>query len=280
MMLGLTLEAGGRLTVANKHGKRDVDIAVDLHGLTVEQMRLQLQRRWYEWRGMSSVRVVHGQGESLRPALIRWCEEMGIPYAPDPGNPGSLRLFPTRRTLPDNPMRTTLKDHGLSLTPEQEAELRDPGAAERARQEALKRQREEERRREEAAVKAAGQRRRDEALWQAEMARLEAIDRKRPADPNVEQRPRAPVILPPVDIRHQEGYWRSELVRVADADTDTLKQNKRHGLDKLAPPMPPKPAVKEEKAIPRRASSAARDTAADRALFEAELARLEGDRSD
>lgn len=260
--------------MANKRGKRDVNTAVDLHGLTVEQMRHELQRLWPDWRGMNSVRVVHGQGTALRPALIRWSEEMGVPCVPDPGNPGSLTLFPTRRTLPDASMRTTLKDHGLALTPEQEAELRDPAAAERARQEEIKRRREEELRKAETAATTALQQRRDEALWQAEMARLAAIDRQHAVNPNVEQRPRPPVIVPPVSIKHQEGYWRSELVRVADTDTDTLKKNKRHGLDKLAPPMEAVAAPKEPL---KPTGPPPRDTVADQALFEAELARLDSE---
>src|SRR5579859_2408553 len=108
------LLTGGHLAVASRRGKNDVDTAVDLHGLTVEQLRHALQRHWPAWRGMASVRIVHGQGQALRPAVVRWCEEMGIVCIPDSGNPGSVRIFPTRRTLPDNPLKTTLKDYGLA----------------------------------------------------------------------------------------------------------------------------------------------------------------------
>ncbi|HZP80109.1 MAG TPA: Smr/MutS family protein [Chthonomonadaceae bacterium] len=253
--------------MANRRGKRDVDAEVDLHGLTVEQMRHTLQKRWPEWRGMQRVRVIHGRGEALKPELERWCREMGIPYALEPGNPGSTRIFPAHRELRDKPMGTTLAEKGLRLTPEEEAYLRDPQVVERARQEALRRQKEEERRK----IAAAGQRRRDESLWQAEMARLDALDRNRARRGTGDSRPAPPIILPPSEIKHQEGYWRAEIVRVADTDTDTLKKQKRTGLDKLAPPLEPKPAAP---ASPAKPAVPQRDTAADEALFEAEMGRL------
>lgn len=253
--------------MANKRGKRDVDAEIDLHGLTVEQMRLMLQKRWPEWQGMTRVRVIHGRGEALKPALERWCRERGIPYALEPGNPGATRLFPAHRELPDKPMGTTLAEKGLRLTPEEETYLRDPQVVERARQEALRWQKEEERRR----ITEAGQRRRDEALWQAEMARLDALDRNHARNGGADSRPAPPVILPPSEMKHQEGYWRAEIVRVADTDTDTLKKQKRTGLDKLAPPLEPKPAAP---ASPTKPAVPQRDTAADQALFEAEMARL------
>jgi hypothetical protein len=263
--------------VSSKRGK-DVDIEVDLHGLTVEQLRHTLQRRWSEWHGMRSVRIVHGRGTSLKPEVERWCREMGIPCENDAGNPGSLRLFPQRRTLPEVTVTTSLREKGLKLTPEQEAYLRDPEVMERARQEALRRKREEERRLVQEAANRTLQRRKDEALWQAEIARLDRIDRKRGAEPAGEAKPTPPKVVPPAEIKHQEGYWRSELVRVADTDTDTLKKQKRTGLDKLAPPMEaakaaPSTPTQPEKKPPMRPQ---RDTAADQALFEAEMARLAG----
>jgi len=255
------------LAYPERRNKNDVDAELDLHGLTVEQMRHALEKRWPKWRGMQRVRVIHGQGDALKPALEHWCTERGIAFERERANPGSLILLPSRRLQETIPFGVTLREKGLQLTPEQEAELRDPQAAARARQEALRRRKqEEEQRRAEAATQAANARQ-DEALWKAEMARLDALERKHIAPSDI----RAPRILPPTQIKHQEGYWRAELVRVADTDTDTLKKQKRTGLDKLAPPLEPKPADPPAKATPARPK---RDEEADRALFEAEMARL------
>lgn len=262
-----------------KRDKNDVDAEVDMHGLTAEEMRLMLQRLWPGWRGMTRVRIVHGRGDILRPELERWCKEMGIPFELEPYNPGSARIYPTRRTLPEVEIRTTLREKGLALTPEEEAYLRDPEATERARKEEWKRRQEEERKRKTDAMARMLERRKDEALWQQEMARLDAMEKKRAGKLDTDAKPGAPIILPPSEIKHQEGYWRAELVRVADTDTDTLKVQKRTGLDKLAPPIPAKPA---EPPQPKgRRAPPQRDTEADRALFEAEMDRLaDFDRSD
>ncbi|HZO90120.1 MAG TPA: Smr/MutS family protein [Chthonomonadaceae bacterium] len=263
--------------MANRRVKKDVDAEADLHGLTVEQMRLTLQKRWPEWRGRRRVRLIHGRGAALKPELERWCREMGIPYAQDQGNPGSLVIFPHHRALPDTPIATTLREKGLRLTPEEEAYLRDPAVVERARQEERQRQQEEARRRRAEEAAKAAQSRRDEALWQAEMARLDALDRRRGSAAREENKPSPPRILPPSQLKYQEGYWRAELIRVADTDTDTLKKQKRTGLDKLAPPLevkPPQPPSSVGPATPPPPPE--RDTAADQALFEEEMARLAG----
>lgn len=262
--------------MANRRDK-DVDVEVDLHGMTVEQMRHTLQQRWHEWRGMRSVRVVHGRGASLKPEVERWCRERGIPCELDPGNPGSMRMFPARRTLPEVTVSTTLAEKGLRLTPEEQAYLRDPETVERARKEALKRKQEEERRQVQDAASRALQTRRDESLWLAEISRLDRIDKTRAPISDDATKPSAPRIVPPAEIKHQEGYWRSELVRVAD--TDTLKKQKRTGLDKLAPPMEavkPAPAASAAEPEKKRPAKPQRDSAADQALFEAEMTRLTG----
>ena len=259
--------------MAGKQNKKEVDAEIDLHGLNLEQMRLNLQRRWPEWRHLRRVRIIHGRGSVLKPEVEQWCREMGIPFAPEPNNPGALRIFPQERTLPDNPLAVTLKEKGLRLTPEQEAYLRDPEANERQRAEAQRRAQEAERRRQTDAAARAAQQRRDEALWQQEMTRLDALDRSRKDSRNGDGKPAAPRILPPSEIKHQEGYWRAELVRVADTDTPTLQKQKRRGLDKLAPPLPDKPAQAPQNP---RAAGPLRDTEADHALFAEEMARLAG----
>src|SRR5689334_11221123 len=112
--------------MANRREHKEVEAAVDLHGLTAEEMRLALQKHWPEWRGLRSVRIIHGQGVVLKPELERWCAEMGIPFTPDPRNAGAMRIFPRERTIPNTSLSTTLRDKGLRLTPEEEAYLRDP----------------------------------------------------------------------------------------------------------------------------------------------------------
>jgi len=224
---------------------------------------------------MRCVRLIHGQGSVLKPELLRWCIGMGIPTASDGANAGSVLIYPRDRTLPQTVLTTTLREKGLQLTPEEEAYLRDPAAIERAREEERRRKREEEKRKLTEAAQRAAQKRQDEAYWQAEVSRLDALDKNR-SQANGDGKPQSPVILPPSEIKHQEGYWRAELVRVADTDTDTLKKQKRTGLDKLEPPLPPKPSTPEP---PTRRTAPQRDTEADRALFEAEMARLAEDDS-
>lgn len=272
--------------------KRDVDVEADLHGLTAEQMRVTLQEKWPQWQGKQSVRIIHGQGTVLRPEVERWCREMGIPVSLDPINPGALKIYPRERftagTGVTNSIGVSLREKGLRLTPEQEAELRDPVAMERARQEERRRREAEARKKQEDEAARRQRLRQEESLWQAEMARLDRMDKQRgSASAASDAKPVPPRIIPAPSIKHQEGLWRGELVRVADTDTETLTKQKRTGLDKLAPPMPavdkdkpqsgtastppPRALTPLEKARARRPQ---RDTAADQALFEAELARL------
>ena len=260
-------------------GKKDVDAEADYHGHTAEQMRLALGRKIGEWRGMQRVRVIHGQGEVLKVTLEDWCREVGVAFNPEPNNPGSTILFPAQRILPQPRLAQTLAESGLRLTPEQEAELNDPQAAERARLAEKKRRAEAERIRlaNEAAQKA--QRQRDETMWRQEMARLDVLDKRTQKNrpDNDGPKPLPPVVLPPSVMKYEEGYWRSELVRVADTDTETLQVQKRTGLEKLAPPLPPKSKTEATEPAPPQAQKRAlpkRDDSADQALFEAEMQRL------
>jgi hypothetical protein len=122
-------------------------------------------------------------------------------------------------------------------------------------------------------VAAEAAKRRDEALWQAEIARLDTQDRGK-GKPAEDAKPRPPVLIPPLHLRFDEGYWKAELSRVADTDGETLQKQKRTGLDKLAPPMQPaktaerKPRAHEAKPPPKR------DLEAEQALFEEEMDRL------
>jgi hypothetical protein len=107
-------------------------------------------------------------------------------------------------------------------------------------------------------------------LWQAEMARLGAVE-KRSGKAREEAKPRPPVIVPKLQIKVEDGYWKAELTRVADTDTETLQVQKKTGLDKLAPPMTEAAAAgKPDKPRP----AVQRDTEAEKALFEEEMARL------
>lgn len=277
--------------MATYGSKKDVDVEADLHGLTAEQMRVTLQQQWPKWQGKQAVRIIHGQGTVLRPEVERWCREMGIPVAIDPGNPGALKIYPRERHAPGSQSTatfgTSLRDKGLRLTPEQEAQLRDPQAMERLRRaEQQKREAEIRKKREDEATRRA-QQKRDEDLWQMEMARLDKMEQKRSGALPEDTKPTAPKIVPPSVMKVQEGLWRGELVRVADTDEGTLTTQKRTGLDKLAPPMPEerekgKGEREKEAALQRaltplekaRLRQPKRDNEADQDLFEAELERL------
>ncbi len=273
-------------------GKKDVDVEADLHGLTAEQMRVTLQQKWPVWQGKQSVRIIHGQGTVLRPEVERWCQEMGIPVAVDPGNPGALKIYPRERhTAPDGAnaqFGVSMREKGLRMTPEQEALLRDPQAVARAAEQARRIRAEEDRKRRETEAQIRARQKQEEDLWQSELARLDTMDRNRGnAQGNAanDTKPAAPRIVPPASIKHQEGLWRGELVRVADTDEGTLTVQKRTGLDKLAPPMPEiseeekkRRAEEEKRALTplqkARQRQTQRDTNADQELFEAELERL------
>lgn len=255
-----------------KRRKNDVDIEVDLHGYTAEEMIALLRDEWPGWRGMVRVRLVHGRGSVLKPALDAWCAEMGIPFEMEPNNPGSALIYPSQRTLPNAALSVTLKDKGLSLTPQEQADLNDPESARKRIAQELARRQEEERKRRSDAASQQLKMRQDEALWRAEMSRLDGMEKRRTGKSNSDLKPAGPIVRPAAEIKHQEGWWKAELVRVADTDTDTLQVQKRTGLDKLAPPVV---AVKPESVPePPKSRKAPRDTAADQALFEEELARL------
>jgi hypothetical protein len=111
-------------------------------------------------------------------------------------------------------------------------------------------------------------------MWREEIERLNVMEKRRGGKLSSGFKPANPVVRPPSEIKHQEGWWNAELVRVADTDTDTLKVQKRTGLDKLAPPIIAQKPQEVEPAQPKL-KRPARDTKADRELFEAEMARLE-----
>src|SRR5258705_3033029 len=78
-----------------------VDAEKDFHGYTTAGMISWLNQQWASrrWDGLQRVRIIHGKGEVLIPALRRWCDEKGIPWAPEPGNPGTTILHPARRQM-------------------------------------------------------------------------------------------------------------------------------------------------------------------------------------
>ncbi len=257
--------------------KKDVDLESDLHGLTAEELRVALQKKWEGWRKLNRIRVIHGQGEVLKPTLERWCREKGIAYRIEDPNLGSMLLFPQRHTLPDASISTSLREAGLFLTPEQEAELRDPEAAKRRRQEEARKLQEQARKRKEEEALLLAQKRREEQMWASEIARLDKLDRGRGAKKKEERadtdvKPAAPAVIPPAILQHQEGYWRAELIRVKETEEEQLKKEKLTGLEKLAPPVEVKKAA--AKPEPKKPRTPQRDAAADNALFEAELAKF------
>ena len=273
--------------MATQGSKKDVDMEADMHGLTAEQMRVALQQQWPKWQGKQAVRIIHGQGTVLRPEVERWCREMGIPVSLDPGNPGALKIYPRERHTAETgntaAFGTSLRDKGLRLTPEQEAELRDPQAMQRAREAEKRRKADEERKRRETEAQRRARQKHDEDLWAMEMARLDKMEQKRSGALPEDVKPTAPRIVPPSVMKVQEGLWRGELVRVADTEENTLIVQKRTGLDKLAPPMAANAEAENKKKEEVRALTplekarkrqTQRDTNADQELFEAELERL------
>ena len=257
--------------MARKFGKSKVDTELDLHGYTAAEARVLLQSEWPAWRGMRAVRVIHGRGDVLRAELGRWCREMGIPFRTEENNPGSALLFPIERESTGAELRITLRDKGLNLTPDQEAELRDPEAVKKARLAEIERRLAEERKRQQTEMQKMLAKRRDEALWAAEVARLDGMEKKRSGKIVGDRKPAAPAVRPPSEIKHQEGWWKAELVRVADTAQSVLNQQKKTGLDKLAPPI----IAKKPEQSPGPKKAPQRNFDADNALFEAALQQLD-----
>src|SRR5258708_1376600 len=83
-------------------------------------MRLTLDRMLPSWKGMSRVRVIHGQGTALTPTVLQWCRERGIPYETERDNPGSTLLFPNQRPQAEESFGTVLRER----MPEQLQNLR------------------------------------------------------------------------------------------------------------------------------------------------------------
>ena len=77
---------------------------VDFHGFTARGMREWLESTWSRrvWHGLQRVRIIHGKGDVLIPELRKWCQEKGIDWSPEPGNPGATLIYPGRRTLPSS----------------------------------------------------------------------------------------------------------------------------------------------------------------------------------
>jgi hypothetical protein len=83
------------------------DREVDFHGFTAMQMQQALEDIWAgrRWHGLRRVRVVHGTGTVLWRVLREWCDAKGIPWVPEPSNPGATVLHPSRRVLPPSLQR-------------------------------------------------------------------------------------------------------------------------------------------------------------------------------
>ncbi|HLJ53978.1 MAG TPA: hypothetical protein VKT77_03010 [Chthonomonadaceae bacterium] len=254
-----------------KRNRAGVDEEIDLHHHTAEDARRRLHQEWPRWRKLQAVRIVDGRGPVLRPLMERWCADRGIAWLQEPDNPGAIRILPQQRSLPSAELSNTLADRGLRLTAEEAAELRDPARAAREREEERRRQVEQARREQNARAAEAARQRSDAALFDAEMRRLGVGKSRGRAE--TDAKPKAPIIVPKLEVKIEEGYWSAELSRVAETDTQTLQVQKRTGLDKLAPPMkePPSPPPAGQ---PPPNRPAQRDTAEDAALFEAELERL------
>lgn len=266
---------GGR----KKRDRNDVDMEVDFHGMTVEAMNRVLNHLLKKWRDMACVRVVHGQGTALLPALHEWCHHRGIEYRQEPGNPGATLLFPRRHhghpERPLNPVGEKMPDALKQLRSINEKPQAD--SQQEAQQRRLQMVRRElERRRKEKEAEEERKRQKDLLLWEAEKARLDALDRNRSRPAPDDRKPCPPrIVSRSVHNKRQEGYWRAELMRVADTDTETLQKQKQTGLDKLAPPLDPPAPPSNPLHKSGQTHPSHRDENADRALFEAEMKRLQ-----
>ena len=70
------------------------------------------------WHGLQRVRVIHGDGAVLRQVVRQWCDEKGIEWNPERGNPGATIVHPGRRlaTTPPAPYRPLSSLQSLKAT--------------------------------------------------------------------------------------------------------------------------------------------------------------------
>ena len=276
-----------------RNGKNDVDAEQDYHGMTAEQMLIDLQQHWTEWRRLQSVRLIHGQGERLRPTLKQWIEEKGIRFEDEGSNPGSVVIFPniqehkTASGIGGSALGDALKAKGVTVSPDERKTVQRSVEEERREQDKLRLVRKElERRKKAQAEVEARKKQQDAQLWQMEISRLDEAEKKRSGTrptADEDRKPRAPFVA--TRGRHtplQEGYWRGELVRIVDTDHETLQEEKQTGLDKLAPPLVPKTeaekaaeAAQSAKLEKKKRFGTHRDAEADNALFEEALRQME-----
>lgn len=73
-----------------------VDRELDYHGYSVKEMLADLDslRDSPTWRGLERVRVIHGKGEKLAPAVRAWCTRRQVSWYPEPFNEGAVVLHP------------------------------------------------------------------------------------------------------------------------------------------------------------------------------------------
>lgn len=112
------------------------DLEVDFHGYTAAEMRAALDDTWgrRRWQGLRRVRVVHGTGEVLWRVLREWCDEKGIPWAPD-RRAGATVVFPVQRAThgrgPAHRPLGALRERARPTTeaaPEDHSPAPEPGA--------------------------------------------------------------------------------------------------------------------------------------------------------
>ena len=76
-----------------------VDEENDFHGYSQAGMIEWLNAEWgsRRWHGLRRIRIIHGKGEVLHAALREWCDQKGIPWAAEAGNPGATIIRPAGR---------------------------------------------------------------------------------------------------------------------------------------------------------------------------------------
>lgn len=113
------------------------DRELDYHGYTVKEMVEELDRlrNSPSWHGLSRVRVIHGRGQKLAPAVRAWCTRRQVSWSPEPFNAGAIVLYPGIAANDLTGRARDARSPGISQSPTRRAaraSSRQPGHEERA----------------------------------------------------------------------------------------------------------------------------------------------------
>lgn len=107
-----------------------IDREIDFHHYTRAEMLTALENAWASrvWHGCMRIRIIHGTGEVLWHEVRDWCDDKGIPWAPEPRNPGATILFPSKqaRTSPAPAHKPLAKEKAKLVMPVKRREAKKP----------------------------------------------------------------------------------------------------------------------------------------------------------